>query len=223
VTWPAWKKSRTSSTRAEAPKRSAEYLALKPMGKVPALVDGETVRVGIRTPSTVRRRADPQRVCCRRRPRARGSRAALFQAGHVTPACFQIFRSTHARMQEFWASRVTKPHARRARASSRASYPVLEVVLQKQTWLEGSCRWPTSPTCRTCGSSARRGSTSRRIRRCAPGSTVSWPARVEGHGRGDLYLDWAHAQSCQSSPAGRPRLGMWSVFIRGRWWASGGE
>ena len=84
--------------------RAAAYLALNPMGKIPALTDGAfriwesnaiNIYVAEKYPSSALLPATIE-------GRAGVNRWLFFQTGHVTPACQQIFRVTSRRMQEFW-------------------------------------------------------------------------------------------------------------------------
>src|SRR4051812_27452327 len=83
--------------------RSAPYLGLNPMGKLPSLVDGELVLwesnainwyVAEKHPQS---RLLPESLAAR----ARVQRWMFFQAGHVSPACLPMLRIT-PRVQNFW-------------------------------------------------------------------------------------------------------------------------
>jgi glutathione S-transferase len=115
------------------------YLAINPMGKVPALVDGAVrlwesnainwyvaekyAGVGLLPPT----------------PDGRASvlRWLLFQASHVSPACVPIFRATNARVQAFWRSKGDAYGAEHGRKELARFLPVLEQALSGRQWLEG--------------------------------------------------------------------------------------
>ena len=118
--------------------RSAEYLSINPMGKIPSLVDGKLTlwesnainwyvaekfpKAGL-LPTSVDRRALVQRWL-------------FFQTGHVTPACVTVFRATNARVRAFWQT-TPDPKAVEAGRKELARYlPVLEGALGNQDWLE---------------------------------------------------------------------------------------
>jgi glutathione S-transferase len=120
--------------------RTPEYLAVNPMGKIPALVDGgfrlwesnainwyvceKHATAGL-LPATVEGRAAVQRWL-------------FFQAAHVSPACIPIFRATHRRVQEFWQSKGDAQAAEAARKELARWLPVLERALTGREWLEGT-------------------------------------------------------------------------------------
>lgn len=120
--------------------RRPEYLAVNPMGKIPALVDGgfrlwesnainwyvceKHPSAGL-LPATVEGRAAVQRWL-------------FFQAGHVTPSCVALFRATNRRVQEFWGSKPDPQAAEAARAELGRWLPVLARALDGREWLEGT-------------------------------------------------------------------------------------
>jgi len=120
--------------------RSAEYLAVNPMGKIPALVDGAfrlwesnaiNWYVAEKNPSsgllplTIEGRAAVQRWL-------------FFQTAHVTPACALIFRTTSRRMQEFWQMKGDEQAAETGRRELARWLAVLEGALAGRQWLEGA-------------------------------------------------------------------------------------
>jgi glutathione S-transferase len=120
--------------------RKADYLAVNPMGKIPALADGsfrlwesnainwyvaEKHPAAGLLPATIEGRAAVQRWL-------------FFQAGHVTPACIPLFRATNRRVQEFWQSKGEAPAAEAARKELARWLPVLEGALAGREWLEGA-------------------------------------------------------------------------------------
>ncbi len=120
--------------------RKPEYLAVNPMGKIPALVDGafrlwesnainwyvcEKHRVTSLLPEGIERRAQVQRWL-------------FFQAAHVSPSCVALFRATNARVQEFWGTKGDPQAAEAARKELARWLPVLEAALAGREWLEGT-------------------------------------------------------------------------------------
>jgi glutathione S-transferase len=120
--------------------RVADYLAVNPMGKIPALTDGsfrlwesnainwyvaEKHPAAGLLPATIEGRAAVQRWL-------------FFQAAHVTPACVQLFRATNRRVQEFWQTKGDAHAAEAARKELARWLPVLESALAGREWLEGA-------------------------------------------------------------------------------------
>ncbi len=119
--------------------RSAAYLAVNPMGKIPSFVDGglklwesnainwyvaEKLPHARLLPTSVEGRASVHRWL-------------FFQAAHVTPACIPVFRATNARVQAFWQT-TGDPQAAEAGRKELARYlPVVEAALANRDWLEG--------------------------------------------------------------------------------------
>jgi len=118
--------------------RSAEYLAVNPMGKIPALVDGElklweSNAINWYVVEKLKSRLLPASLAAR----ASVQRWLFFQAAHVTPACISVFRATNARVQAFWQT-TGDPKALEAGRKELARYlPVLEAALANRDWLEG--------------------------------------------------------------------------------------
>jgi glutathione S-transferase len=118
--------------------RAAAYLAVNPMGKIPALVDGplklwesnainwyvaEKLPSARLLPSSMEGRASVQRWL-------------FFQAAHVSPACVPIFRATNPRVQAFLHSGGDAQAAEAGRKELARYLPVLEVALADRDWLE---------------------------------------------------------------------------------------
>jgi len=124
---------RAGETRAPA------YLAVNPMGKVPALVDGA---VHLWESNAIAWYAAATHPASRLLPGTPAGRASvqrwlMFQAGHVTPACIDVYRSTNERVRAFWNVTSTPEVAERGRRELARYLPVLEDALDGRPWLEG--------------------------------------------------------------------------------------
>ncbi len=118
--------------------KAATYLAVNPMGKVPALVDGEfrlwesnAINLYV---------AEKQGRLIPNSPEGRASmmRWLFFQASHVTPACVQYFRASHARVLEHYGLAADPPAAEAAHKELSRYLPVLEAALPGRDFLEGA-------------------------------------------------------------------------------------
>jgi len=120
--------------------RDPAYLALNPMGKVPALIDGSVRLWESNAINLYLAEKHPEAGLLPAAPGGRASalRWLLFQAGHVTPACYGVLRSTSRRIQQFW--RITgDPAAEAAGRRELARFlPVLDEALADREWLEGA-------------------------------------------------------------------------------------
>src|SRR3954469_23863100 len=120
--------------------KSAAYLAINPMGKIPALVDGA---LRLWESNAINWYVAEKNPGARLLPGSIEGRASVhrwlfFQTGHVTPACVQIFRQTNARVKAFW-NPPDDPRSLEAGRKELARYlPVLESALGKGEWLEGA-------------------------------------------------------------------------------------
>src|SRR6059058_3861267 len=84
--------------------RQPAYLALNPMGKVPALIDGE---VRLWESNAINLYVAEQHPEARLVPSTAAGRASMmrwlfFQAGHVSPAVRPLLFATNQRVQDFW-------------------------------------------------------------------------------------------------------------------------
>jgi glutathione S-transferase len=118
--------------------RAAAYLALNPMGKIPALVDGTLT---LWESNAINWYAAEKFAEARLLPssldgRARVQRWLFFQAGHVTPACVQVFRATNRQVQAFWQNAGDPASAEAGRKELGRYLPVLEAALADRDWLE---------------------------------------------------------------------------------------
>lgn len=118
--------------------RSAGYLAVNPMGKVPALIDG-TARLWESNAINwyaAEKHPRAQLIPASIEGRASVQRWLFFQVGHVTPACVAVFRATNARVQDFWHTKGDLQAAEAGRKELRRYLPVLEQALADRPWLE---------------------------------------------------------------------------------------
>ena len=119
--------------------RTPDYLALNPMGRVPALIDGATQLWESNAINWYVAEKHPE---SRLLPRSIAGRASVqrwlfFQAAHVTPACMAVYRTTNPRVQSFWGVRGDSQSANAGRAELARYLPVLDAALAEREWLEG--------------------------------------------------------------------------------------
>jgi glutathione S-transferase len=120
--------------------RGPEYLALNPMGKIPALADGA---FRLWESNAINWYAAEKHPAAGLIPATLEGRASVhrwlfFQAAHVSPACVPLFRATNRRVQEFWKTRDDPQAAGAARQELARWLPVLESALAGREWLEGA-------------------------------------------------------------------------------------
>ena len=118
--------------------RSAAYLAINPMGKIPALVDGA---LKLWESNAINWYAAEKFPAARLLPpsiegRAQVQRWLFFQSAHVSPACVPVFRATNARVQAFWQTTGDAQAAASSRKELARYLPVLEAALGGGDWLE---------------------------------------------------------------------------------------
>jgi glutathione S-transferase len=120
--------------------RTPEYLALNPMGKIPALVDGDLRLWESNAINWYVAEKFPKARLLPALPEERASvlRWLFFQSAHVTPACIPVFRATHARIQEFWRPKPDPQAAQAARTELARYLPVIEQALGDGDWLAGA-------------------------------------------------------------------------------------
>jgi glutathione S-transferase len=118
--------------------RTPDYLAVNPMGKIPALVDG-----GFRLWESnainwyvAERHAEAGLLPTTGEGRASVQRWLFFQAAHVSQACVPLFLATNRRAREFWRSQVDVRVADAARTDLGRWLPVLDHALAGREWLE---------------------------------------------------------------------------------------
>lgn len=119
--------------------RTREYLALNPMGKVPSLIDGS---FHLWESNAINGYVADKHPASKLLPEAAEGRAAVqrwlyFQAGHVSPACIQVFRSTNPHSQAFWGSRFDSAMLETGTKELNRFLPVLEAALDGKQWFEG--------------------------------------------------------------------------------------
>lgn len=119
--------------------RSAAYLALNPMGKVPTLTDGALHLWESNAINWYAAEKHPESRLLPASPEGRASvqRWLFFQSGHVTPASMMVFRATNARMQKFWNFKGDVETAEAGRKELTRYLSVLEATLGDREWLEG--------------------------------------------------------------------------------------
>jgi glutathione S-transferase len=118
--------------------RSAEYLAVNPMGKLPALRDEALTLWESNAINWYVAEKHPE---ARLLPASLGERAAVqrwlfFQAGHITPASMQIFRVRNPRVQAFWNLQGEERGVEQGERELARFLPVLEQSLEGRDWLE---------------------------------------------------------------------------------------
>ena len=118
--------------------RGAAYLAVNPMGKIPALVDGS---LKLWESNAINWYAAEKNPGARLLPASLEGRACVqrwlfFQSAHVSPACMPVFRATNARVQTFWKSAADAQAAEAGRKELARYLPVLEGALGDRDWLE---------------------------------------------------------------------------------------
>jgi glutathione S-transferase len=120
--------------------RSPPYLAINPVGTVPALTDGE---LRLWESNAINWYAAETHPESRLLPASVAGRAAVqrwlfFQTGHVSPACASVFRATNTRMQKFWNIHGDSQSLETGRRELARYLIVLEQALTDREWLEGA-------------------------------------------------------------------------------------
>jgi len=130
---------RVLDTRA-GENRTPAYLAINPMGKIPALVDGTLRLWESNAINLYVAEKFPRAGLMPESPAARAQvqRWLFFQAAHVSVACIPVFRASSARVQEFWQTKGDPQSAEAGRKELARYLPVLESALADRQWLEGT-------------------------------------------------------------------------------------
>jgi glutathione S-transferase len=119
--------------------QTPEYLRLNPLGKVPALLDGETALWESNAINWYVAEKHPGAGLLPATPAGRASvqRWLFFQAAHVSPAATAVNLALSERHRRYWG-RAADPAAAESGARELGRYlPVLEVALGESEWLEG--------------------------------------------------------------------------------------
>jgi glutathione S-transferase len=119
--------------------RAPAYLAVNPMGKIPALVDGKLRLWESNAINWYVAEKLPQSRLLPTSIEGRGSvqRWLFFQAAHVSPACVPVFRATNQRVQDFSKTKGDPQAAETGRKELARYLPVLEEALAEGEWLAG--------------------------------------------------------------------------------------
>jgi len=120
--------------------RTAQYLAVNPMGKIPALADGA---FRLWESNAINWYAAEKHPAAGLLPGSVEARAAVqrwlfFQAAHVSPACGLVMRSAHERMRTYWKLTADPAAVEAGRKELARWLPVLEEALAGKEWLEGA-------------------------------------------------------------------------------------
>lgn len=119
--------------------RSPEYLALNPVGKVPALVDGATTLWESNAINWYLAERYPRALLLPPTPEGRAAvlRWAFFQASHVSPAATAVHRSLNPAHVRYLGQHTDAQEAASGRKELERFLPVLESALSKADWLVG--------------------------------------------------------------------------------------
>lgn len=119
--------------------RGAEYLALNPAGKVPALVDGKTTLWESNAINWYLAEKYPQAKLLPSTAEGRASvlRWAFFQSAHVSPAATAVHRSINPAHVRYLNQHTDAREAETGRKELARFLPVLEAELTQADWLVG--------------------------------------------------------------------------------------
>ena len=125
-------------TRASENRENA-YLAVNPMGKIPAFADGSLTLWESNAINWYLAEKFPDARLLPRsvEGRARVQRWLFFQNGHVTPACISVFRAINQRVKEFWRLPEDPQALAAGQKELRRYFPVLDQGLANRDWFEG--------------------------------------------------------------------------------------
>jgi glutathione S-transferase len=120
--------------------KSPAYLAVNPMGKIPALADGDFKLWESNAINWYAAEKAPQARLLPASPEGRADvqRWLFFQSAHVSPACIPVFRAINPRVLAFWGgSAPAAPAVESARKELARFLPVIEERLRDRQWLAG--------------------------------------------------------------------------------------
>jgi glutathione S-transferase len=118
--------------------RSPPYMAINPVGTVPALTDG-ALRLWESNAINwyaAEKHPESQLLPASLAGRAGVQRWLFFQAGHVSPACQTVFCATNTRIQKFWNIHGEVQSLDAGRKELARYLVVLEQALADREWLE---------------------------------------------------------------------------------------
>ena len=119
--------------------RSPEYLAINPVGKVPALVDGSTTLWESNAINWYLAEKHPQAALLPKTPEGRASvlRWAFYQSAHVSPPATAVHRSLNPAHVRYLNQHTDPQEAESGRKELARHLPVLESALGSGDWLLG--------------------------------------------------------------------------------------
>lgn len=114
------------------------YRAVSPLGKVPALVDGDTALWESNAINWYIAERHPEAGLLPSTPSGRASvqRWLFFQVAHVSPAATAVNRALSARHRKYWKLSPDDAAADSGRRELARYLPVLEAALADREWLE---------------------------------------------------------------------------------------
>jgi glutathione S-transferase len=120
--------------------RSPKYLAINPMGKIPALVDGtltlwESNAIGW---YAAEKHSSAGLIPSTSEQRGAMLKWLFFQTAHVSPACAAIFRHEHPLVREQWNVPPSPQETSRGQKELERYFPVLESALASASYLAGA-------------------------------------------------------------------------------------
>jgi len=119
--------------------RSAEYLKLNPLGKVPTLIDGANTLWESNAINWYLAEKYPNAGLLPRTPEGRAAvlRWAFYQSSHVSPAATAVHRSLNPAHLRYHEQRTAPLEAENGRKELARFLPVLESALAETDWLLG--------------------------------------------------------------------------------------
>ena len=119
--------------------RSAEHLAVNPLGKVPTLVDGATTLWESNAINwyLAEKYRDARLLPSTPEGRASALRWAFFQAAHVSPAATAVHRSINPAHVRYFDQHTDAQEGESGRKELARYLPVLERALEQGDWLAG--------------------------------------------------------------------------------------